>query len=471
MKNNFRILFTVFLVLGDIISLIAAFTVAYIIRLKIIDRPPAIFIGAIDFIWLIFLFMPIWLLLLKSLGLYKNRVIQNRTEISKILLASILGICLMISWSYFTDKPFFPAKLVALLSLVAIFVFLTIYRWLIRLSSTVIFKHGYGCQRVLIIGNTTSALDLAEYFEQHPLQGYMLTGFIDDNSILAKKFGVKNYKNINSALKYGNFDLVIDTNAKADESIYNATIKHYIQYAFIPNLTALESAEHRTSLFDTIPVIFVQTTSLYGYGKILKRITDIFASVLGLILSSSLFLIVILLQKITEPYAPIFFKQKRFTLHGKVVYIYKFRSMRQDCCGMPAEDAFEKLGKPELTKIYYDNGQFIDNDPRITKLGAFLRATSLDELPQLVNILKGDISLVGPRALPLNELENRSDKDLILAVKSGLTGLAQVSGRRDISFEERRAIDIYYVQNWSLALDFKIILKTIAHVLTRKGAK
>ena len=138
---------------------------------------------------------------------------------------------------------------------------------------------------------------------------------------------------------------------------------------------------------------------------------------------------------------------------------------------MTAEEAFLKMGKPELIKKYRKNGDFIKNDPRVTKIGRFLRRTSFDELPQVFNILRGDISLIGPRALLPGELRDYGDRSLILTVKSGLTGFAQVSGRRDMSFEERRALDIYYVRNWSLGLDFSIFFKTIAAVLKRDGAK
>ena len=129
------------------------------------------------------------------------------------------------------------------------------------------------------------------------------------------------------------------------------------------------------------------------------------------------------------------------------------------------------MGRPELTEQYRASGDQLPHDPRITRLGRFLRATSLDELPQLWNVVRGDISLVGPRALQPGELEKYPNRNLILSAKSGLTGLAQVSGRRDISFEERRSLDTYYIQNWSLAMDIQIVLKTILMVLLRRGAK
>ena len=138
---------------------------------------------------------------------------------------------------------------------------------------------------------------------------------------------------------------------------------------------------------------------------------------------------------------------------------------------MSPEEAFKKMGNPDLIKEYHLEGDSIENDPRITKIGRFLRKTSIDELPQLFNVLKGDISLIGPRALPLNEISGYDDGSLILQVKSGLTGFAQVSGRRDISFEERRALDIYYVTNWSLMLDIQVFFKTIVMVIRRDGAR
>ena len=120
---------------------------------------------------------------------------------------------------------------------------------------------------------------------------------------------------------------------------------------------------------------------------------------------------------------------------------------------------------------YRENGDQLDDDPRVTKIGKFIRATSIDELPQLFNVIRGDISLVGPRALIPQEINKSNRKNVILAVKAGVTGLAQVSGRRDISFEERRRLDVYYVQNWSIIFDIQILFKTVASVIFRKGAK
>lgn len=128
------------------------------------------------------------------------------------------------------------------------------------------------------------------------------------------------------------------------------------------------------------------------------------------------------------------------------------------------------MGRPELAKTYRENGDYLPYDPRVTPFGRFLRRTSLDELPQLFNVLKGDISLVGPRALIPQELSSFEKKHTILSVKSGLTGLAQVSGRRELPVIERRKLDLYYVQNWSLWMDIMILIKTIRVVFRRSGA-
>jgi len=188
--------------------------------------------------------------------------------------------------------------------------------------------------------------------------------------------------------------------------------------------------------------------------------------------------IIFIIQKLLSPNSKALYSQIRLSRFNKKVKIYKFRSMKPEYSGLTPEQAFLKMQKQgiiknaeELIKEYRKNGDYLKNDPRITKFGDFLRKTSLDELPQIINVLKGDISLVGPRALVPGELKNYGDRSLLLSVKSGLTGLAQVSGRRDISFKERRALDIYYVENWSVRFDFEILFKTIKIVLTGKGAK
>jgi lipopolysaccharide/colanic/teichoic acid biosynthesis glycosyltransferase len=223
-------------------------------------------------------------------------------------------------------------------------------------------------------------------------------------------------------------------------------------------------------LFQGLPVVSVHQTALTGWGRILKRLFDIFASGIAIVILSPVYLLIAVAIRVSD-WGPVFFKQTRLSRFDTPIYIYKFRTVKQETNGLLPEEAFAKIGKPELAIKYRANGDYLPHDPRFTTIGRFLRKTSLDELPQLFNVLKADISLVGPRALVPKELKNYPYKNLILSVKSGITGLAQISGRKDISFEERRALDLYYVQNWSFWLDIKILFRTVLDVLTGRGAK
>lgn len=208
-------------------------------------------------------------------------------------------------------------------------------------------------------------------------------------------------------------------------------------------------------------VIFVSNFYLFT-----KRLIDIIGAIIGLIISSPIFLLVSIMYLFGDSKGPIFFKQQRYGKDGKLFYIYKFRSM--------VVNADEKLKKNKnLYQKYIKNNYKLepDEDPRITKLGQFLRKTSLDELPQFINVLKGDMSLVGPRPIVKEELkEYRNKKDVLLSVKPGITGYWQVSGRSTVGYPERVNIELYYVYNQSLLFDIKILFKTIFVVFRKRGA-
>ncbi|MCA1719393.1 MAG: exopolysaccharide biosynthesis polyprenyl glycosylphosphotransferase, partial [Actinobacteria bacterium] len=193
-----------------------------------------------------------------------------------------------------------------------------------------------------------------------------------------------------------------------------------------------------------------------------KRLLDVTGSLLGLILLSPLLLPVALAVKLTSP-GPVLFRQKRIGADEKVFICYMFRSMYED-----AEARQEELEAMNEA----DGAVFkIKNDPRITPVGRFIRRWSIDELPQLINVLKGEMSLVGPRPLPVRDFERMSEmhKERLAAVP-GMSGYWQISGRSNLSFEDMVRLDLYYIENWSLSFDVKIILKTLGAVLKREGA-
>lgn len=199
------------------------------------------------------------------------------------------------------------------------------------------------------------------------------------------------------------------------------------------------------------------------FYRALKRITDIILSIIALILLSPVFLIIAVIIRIDSK-GPIFFKHKRVGKNGKPIYIYKFRTMYDH-----AEDMIKNFNEEQMRE--FKESYKLQNDPRITKIGEALRKTSLDELPQILNILKGELSIIGPRPVIDEELEKYGDnKEKFLSITPGLTGYWQANGRSSTTYEERMEMELYYIDNYSLTLDIAIFFKTIISVLKKEGA-
>lgn len=205
------------------------------------------------------------------------------------------------------------------------------------------------------------------------------------------------------------------------------------------------------------------STSRKSIYSITKRVFDMFGAIVGLIVFSPIFIIIAILVKLDSK-GPIIFGHNRKGKYKEDFTIYKFRTMYEN-----SNEIFNNFTE-EQKKEYYNNYK-LDNDPRITKIGDFLRRTSLDELPQLINILKGDLSIVGPRPIVEGEIEKYGIyADKFFSVMPGLTGYWQANGRSDTTYEERVAMDMYYIDNRGFLFDLKIILKTIASVIKKEGA-
>jgi lipopolysaccharide/colanic/teichoic acid biosynthesis glycosyltransferase len=301
--------------------------------------------------------------------------------------------------------------------------------------------------------------------------GYRAVALVANDEFVPETARNIKYRSLGAALEEAKIDVVIQTDDINTEKVFAKATDYHIDYMFVPSQGILLSHMGEMQIVGAQPIIAVRTTPLVGWPRFVKRTCDLLFGSILLILASPFILVISIVMKFSEPHGPIFYSEKRLTRFGRKCRIYKFRTHKMAYNGLTPEKAFAKMGRPELISEYRDNGDKLDDDPRITKIGRLLRATSMDELPQFWNIVKGDISLVGPRALQPGELEKYPNRNLILSAKTGLTGLAQVSGRRNISFEERRSLDIFYIQNWSLGLDVQIILKTILMVLTRRGAK
>ena len=462
------------LIVGDALALILSFAFAYFVRVYVDPRPFVFESQILDFTVTVVFLVPIMLVILATLGLYKKTIFLSKsrlTEWGRLIIAGVLSVGALIVYDFFKGENIFPVRVMAVMAMVFAFVFLLIERMIVRFIVRRIFRSDYGVKRAVVIGNHKNTEYLADYIASAPESGYKLVGIVASGKYIPKDLKVHQYSSLKDALKKANPDVILQTDEKSTEYVYKQAVQRHLEYYFVPSESALSSHFGEMELIGNVPAVMVMTTPLVGGYAGVKRAFDIVFSVVAIILAMIPMMIVWLILKLSDVKAPAIYADERLTRYNRKFRCYKFRSMKPEYSGMTAEEAFIKMGKPELIKKYRKGGDYLKNDPRITKFGRFIRKTSIDELPQLFNILKGDISLIGPRALLPGELRDYGDRSLILTVKSGLTGLAQVSGRRNIPFEERRALDIYYVMNWSIVMDLQIFFRTIAAVLKRDGAK
>lgn len=476
MKKEPGFIYRIFLLFGDALAIIFSFTFAYYFRTHIDSRPYFFTSELTDFIFTNLILLPIWLIILLCLGVYKRSVIARPMALAgRLFIASLLGMMSIISYDFFVNNTtiasssLFPVRGIAILTAVFCFVSLIIERGIISSIRKFFLRRSVGLIRTVIVGNSPNTTQLLMGI--WPETGFKVVGVVANEKYIPEEWQKRKYDTLDKAIKNLRPDAIIHTGGKNIEEVNRAAINHHALYYYSPTMDSIITLSGKVEFIAATPIILVRSTPLHGAARVLKRTIDIIVGLILTILASPFMLAVFIAQKIIEPKAPAIYKDVRLTRFDKEFNLLKFRSMKQEFCGLTPEQAFEKIGKPELSEKYRKQGDYLKNDPRYTKLGNFLRKTSLDELPQFFNILKGDISLIGPRALQPAELKTYGDRSLILSVKSGLTGLAQVSGRRDISFNERRALDVYYVQNWSIALDISIFFRTIMAVLKHVGAK
>ena len=479
MKNNTSTVYNVCLVIGDALAVTLAFTVAYILRVSLSNVPISANVGAERYIYALISLLPFWLLIFALLGLYQSRVYDKRfSELGRLMVGSFIGILFVISYSYIVNTTIFPARLVTAYSFGLAFFFVFLFRTIARGVRRELFGYGYGINNTLLVGDTSTTNRLIDALGNTKITGYRVLGVVGGlKHHLKHETPYKTFRNFSAAVdQLGGKQIhtIIQTelypNPDDNDAILAYAQNHHIAYRFVPGNSELFVGKIEVDLFHAVPIIAVHQTALVGWGQVVKRITDVVLGSLALIVASPIMLLTAIGIKLGGG-GSVFFRQQRLSRFDTSVRIFKFRSQYAKYDGLTPEQAFEKMGKPELSAKYRANGDHIENDPRITPFGNFIRMMSIDELPQLFNVVRGDISLVGPRALIADELNKYAQKNLILSVKSGLTGLAQISGVNDLSFEERRKLDLYYVQNWSFWGDIIIIVKTFWVVLFHKGTR
>lgn len=471
-------IFSIVLLVSDFFILLIAFTLAYVLRVRFDERPLVNEVYAMDFLQTCLSIAPIWLLVFASLGLYTSTVYSRRlAEIGKLLIGTFIGILVVLGYAFVIDEPVFPARLVAVYAFVGSFLLLVFEREFLRQMRMLLFTFGKGISRVLVVGKSAATRDIIEQMSQTEKSGYNVVAIAGPKSIVPPTAHAQHYDDIEdalAALDVHKITTIIQTDMLSsgrNQQVLSVAQTKHINYSFIPGEGEFYSGKNTVDVFLGYPIISVHQTPLIGWGEVVKRIFDVFATLLAMPLLLPLFLLVCLLQKAFNP-GPIFYISKRLTRYSKPFNLYKFRSMGAQYGQKDAADEFREMGREDLAREYELNRK-VKNDPRITWFGKFIRITSLDEMPQLViNVLRGDLSLVGPRPILPQEMKFSEKRGALLhSVKSGVTGLWQVSGRSDLSFDKRIELELYYAQNWSFWMDIKILFKTIQVLFFGKGAR
>jgi exopolysaccharide biosynthesis polyprenyl glycosylphosphotransferase len=421
-----------------------------------------------------FLLVIAWHILFRVSGLYASRRLADRRgEMFDVIKATSLGTLMILG-----GATIFRIRMVTPLFLVVFWLVTTstvaCSRIALRATLALLRKRGRNLRDIVIVGTNERALEFARRLVSRPELGYRIIGFVDQDWQAADRIRSSGHA---MACDLGNFPRFLRTNvvdevvvalpfrSMHDEASRIAALceEQGVTVHVLSNVFNLQRARSSADELEGSPLITHATSSVQESQALLKFMFDFTISFLLILFLSPLMLVVMIVIKLTSP-GPVFFSQRRVGRNKRIFDVYKFRTMVVDA---------EKRMR-EIEHLNEASGPVfkIKNDPRITPVGRFLRKTSMDELPQLFNVLAGQMSLVGPRPLPMRDYEgfNEDWQRRRFSVKPGITCLWQIQGRSSISFEKWMELDLQYIDKWSLWLDFQILLQTIPAVLRGSGA-
>lgn len=465
-KDNQKI-FNRLMVLIDAAITAASFMLAYYFKFYILNDGPGVgVLPATEYFKLLLFIVPMYMLLYYFCSIYApKRTVRRRFEIFGIIKANFIGVIALIILLFLVVRELNYSRSVIGFFYIFNVGFTSAFRIFLRKGLRTIRRQGYNLKHILLVGYSRAAEQYIDRLADNPQWGYVACGILDDH-IPAGTL----YKGVKVLGRLGNLEIILPEN-KLDEVAITLPLKDYdnlqsivgiceksgVHTKFIPDYNGLIPGRPYTEDLLGLPVVNIRYVPLTNTGNILiKRIADIAGSIVGIVVTSPIMLAAAVLVKASGP-GPVIFKQERVGLHNRPFSMYKFRSMTMQ---PPGEE------KKAWT---------VKDDPRVTKVGRFLRRTSLDELPQLFNILKGDMSLVGPRPERPGWVEKfREEIPRYMVrhqVRPGLTGWAQVNGLRgDTSIRKRIEYDLYYIENWTPGFDIKIVLMTFFTGFVNKNA-
>lgn len=413
-------------------------------------------------------------LTLLFLGVFALLGVYRRTpraswieEVASVLQAASVGMVVALALVFLVQNYVF-SRLIFVYFWVALVLIAVVSRLLVRGVYFVLRRRGWGVQRVLVVGSGVLAKNVMHVIATEPGSGYRLVGFVRDDGEgdIGRFKCLGDLRHIGGVIYEHRIEEVIIALPSASHQRALAITQQCdglsVSFKLVPDVYDISLNRVDTHQLRGIPLIGIRERSIHGFNRAAKRLFDLAAATCALVAFFPVFAALAIAIKLDSP-GPVFFRQKRVGQDGKLFSCLKFRSMYVD-----AEQRQQEL----LQSNEADGPLFkMREDPRRTRVGRLLRRLSIDELPQLLNVLRGEMSMIGPRPPVPAEVEEYEDwHRQRLAVRPGMTGLWQVAGRSELPFDEMVLMDIYYIENWSLGLDFNIMLRTVPAVLIGRGA-
>lgn len=465
MLKQYSRLFENLMLLGDLVAISAIWLFSYYLRFYGGPIPLYKSIPHLQpYLALLILIFPIWAVAFKAFGLYRPRRISSRLkEVWDIAKASTFSTLILVTVTFFLRQYEFSRMVFLffwMFSILGLSLMRAAFREVLRF-----FRHrGYNLRYVVIVGAGRLAQEVAARLQGHPELGIRIVGLLAEGPGVAGEVGgiriLGNYQDLLRIVTEKRIDQVIIALPLDSSQRLGEILKHLgdepVDIKVVPDLQQYVSLGGGIEEFEGLPFVSIQDSPLHGWNGVVKRAVDVVISLTALVVAAPLILLIAAAIKLTSP-GPVFYRQERMGLDGRLFQMLKFRSMRVNA---------EREEGPVWTRR---------DDPRRTLFGAFLRRTSLDELPQLFNVLKGEMSLVGPRPerpVFIQEFRKTIPRYMLRhKIKAGITGWAQVNGwRGNTSPEKRIEHDLYYIGNWSLLFDLKILWLTVWKGLISKHA-
>jgi exopolysaccharide biosynthesis polyprenyl glycosylphosphotransferase len=463
------------LVVLDMVMLGLAFRLAYYLRFELSFRiffqnlePELVFYQNVA----TFL-IPALLLIFMLLGLYdREKLLGGTKEYSMVFNGLTFGMMLVIAIG-FLDPEFILARAWLLMAWIFSFTFTAGGRFWMRRVIYALRRRGYFLSSAVIVGANNEGLSLAEQLNGTRVSGFHIMGFIDKKlpvgtQLLKDQYVLGTVDSLDDLIsRYDIEELILASSAISSRDRMLDIFQKYgissnVNVRMSSGLYEIITTGLTVKEFAYVPLVGVNKVRLTGVDEFLKYSLDFLLSIPALLLLGPVMLLITLAIKLETPGSAIH-RRRVMGIHGKEFDAFKFRTMHED--GDEILDSYPEL-KRELAQNFK-----LREDPRVTKVGQILRKTSLDELPQLINVLRREMSLVGPRIITPAEVEKYEKWDLnLMTVRPGLTGLWQVSGRSDVTYDERVRLDMHYIRNWSIWLDIQLLFQTIPAVLRRRGA-